>query len=122
MPEGNPDIRRFVDELTKIEFEHVEDVRRYAYKLRDLQRAVAIEAELSADELQGLLQMTPVSSTESGGTTRKRAKMVATHLRRTGEYARSGAISSVKLWSSMKRHYGQLMTPDDKKKKKLDFN
>lgn len=122
MPEANTDIRRFVDELTKIEFDHVEDVRKYAYKLRDLQRAVAIEAELSADELQSLLMMTPLSPTESPGTTRKRAKMVATHLRRTGEYARSSAISSVKLWTSMKRHYGSLIKPTTKKKKTLNFD
>lgn len=122
MADAASDIRRYVDELTRIEFEHVDDVRRYAYKLRDLQRAVAIEADLSADELQALLEMTALSPTEGGGTTRKRAKMVASHLRRTGEYARSSAISAVKLWSSMRRHYGSLIKPPTKKKKTLNFN
>ncbi len=116
-------LRKIVDDLSRIEFEHVEDVRRYAYKLRDLQRAVSIEADLSADELQAQLELTPLSPTEGGGTTRKRAKMVATHLRRTADYARASAISAVRLWSSMRRHYGSLMKPEKaSKKKSLNFN
>ncbi|GLU49849.1 hypothetical protein [Nocardiopsis ansamitocini] len=116
MSESTATAKKLLDEMGKIEFENASDIRRYATKLRELQRAIAMEVELSADELEAALATVALTSTESMATSRKRAKAVASHLRRAGSRARESAISSVSLWGSVRKHYGILMGAEKPRK------
>ncbi|MFC3997964.1 hypothetical protein ACFOVU_18665 [Nocardiopsis sediminis] len=112
--------KQIISELEAIEFETGSDVRKYTELVRRLSRAVAMELEYSAQELEAVLKDLPPGDGDGHLTARIKARSVARHLRRAAEAQRTVGIESVRTWGSMLKHFEHLIKPK-KRKKTIDL-
>lgn len=108
--------KTIIDELEMIEFETGSDIRLYTEKVRKLSRAIAMELEYSAQELEASLKDLPPADGESSRAVRSKARSIARHLRRAAEAQRTVGIESVRTWGSMLKHFEHLIKPKGKRK------
>jgi len=110
-----------ISDLEEIEFNSGSDIREYTEKVRKLSKALAMELDYSAQELQARLKDLPPADGESPRAMRAKARSVARHLRRSAEAQRTVGIESVRTWGSMLKHFGHLIKPK-KVRKVLDLS
>ncbi|MFE0270513.1 hypothetical protein ACFWZ7_26175 [Nocardiopsis alba] len=110
-----------LDELEGIEFETGSDIRLYTEKVRRLSRAIAMELDYSAQELEAALKDLPPADGESRIAVRRKAKTIARHLRRASEAQRMVGIESVRTWGSMIKHFEHLIKPAKGKRKTINL-
>jgi hypothetical protein len=113
--------RQIIAELEAIEFDSGSAIRLYTEKVRRLSRALAMELEYSAQELEAALKELPPGAGEGQLTARRKARAVARHLRRSAEAQRNVGIEAVRTWGSLAKHYEHLVKPR-KRRKTLNLN
>ncbi|WP_017578566.1 hypothetical protein [Nocardiopsis kunsanensis] len=111
--------RKLVAELEKIELNTGSDIRKYTERVRRLSRALAMELEYSAQELEAGLRDLPPASGQSRIGVRKRSKQVAKHLRRAAEAQRLVGVEGVRTWGSVTKHFGHLIRKGNRAKKRV---
>ncbi|MEV2279224.1 hypothetical protein AB0I72_26965 [Nocardiopsis sp. NPDC049922] len=113
--------KQIISDLEAIEFETGSDIRKYTETVRKLSRALAMELEYSAQELEAALKDLPPEPGESARAVRSKARSIARHLRRSAEAQRTVGIEAVRTWGSMVKHFEHLIKPQ-KKRKTIDLN
>lgn len=108
------------NELADREFNTGSDIREYTDGLRRLARALAMEMEYSAQELEALLKELPPADGESRLAVRRKARTIAKHLRRAAEAQRTVGVEGARTWGSLLNHFEHLIKPA-KRKKVLDL-
>ncbi|MFE1399241.1 MULTISPECIES: hypothetical protein [Nocardiopsis] len=108
--------KQIISDLEAIEFETGSDIRRYTETVRKLSRALAMELEYSAQELEAALKDLPPGDGESHLAMRRKARSVARHLRRSAEAQRMVGIEAVRTWGSMIKHFEHLIKPKKKRR------
>ncbi|OLT29316.1 hypothetical protein BJF83_12080 [Nocardiopsis sp. CNR-923] len=108
--------KQIIAELEEIEFETGSDIRRYTERVRRLSRALAMELEYSAQELEAVLKDLPPGDGESHRAVRSKSRSIARHLRRSAEAQRTVGIEAVRTWGSMVKHFEHLIKPKKRKK------
>lgn len=108
--------RELFNELSDTEFLTGSDIRNYVDGHRRLSRALAMELEYSAQELEAVLKDLPPADGESNMAVRRKARSVAKHLRRAAEAQRTVGIESARTWGSMLKHFEHLIKPKKKRK------
>ncbi|WP_028647877.1 hypothetical protein [Nocardiopsis sp. CNT312] len=112
--------QQIITELEGIEFETGSDIRKYTERVRRLSRALAMELEYSAQELEASLKDLPPADGESHMAVRRKARSIARHLRRSAEAQRTVGIEAVRTWGSMVKHFEHLIKPK-KRRKTIDL-
>ncbi|MEV2279356.1 hypothetical protein AB0I72_27645 [Nocardiopsis sp. NPDC049922] len=112
--------QQIIAELEGIEFETGSDIRKYTERVRRLSRALAMELEYSAQELEAALKDLPPADGESHMAVRRKARSIARHLRRSAEAQRTVGIEAVRTWGSMLKHFEHLIKPQ-KRRKTIDL-
>jgi len=113
--------KQIISELEDIEFNTGSDVRLYTEKVRRLSRAIAMEMEYSAQELEALLKDLPPAEGESRLAVRRKARSIAKHLRRSAEAQRLVGIEAVRTWGSMLTHFEHLIKPKKGKRRTINL-
>lgn len=108
-PTERSELKRIMADLEMIQFETGSDIRRYTETVRKLSRALAVELEFSAQELEGALRELPPGDGGSRLATRRKARSVARHLRRAAEGQRIVGVEAVRTWGSMLKHFDYLV-------------
>ena len=119
-PTERSELKRIMADLEMIEFSTGSDIRRYTETVRKLSRALAVELEFSAQELEAALKEMPPGPGESRLAMRRKARSVARHLRRAAEGQRIVGIEAVRTWGSMLKHFEYMVKR--KKRKTLDLS
>lgn len=114
------ELKRIMADLESIEFETGSDIRRYTETVRKLSRAMSMELEFSAQELEAALKELPPGSGESRLAMRRKARSVARHLRRAAEGQRVVGVEAVRTWGSLAKHF-EYLVKRKKSKKPLDL-
>lgn len=120
-PTERSELKRIMSDLEMIEFETGSDIRRYTETVRKLSRALAVELEFSAQELEAALKELPPGPGESRLAMRRKARSVARHLRRAAEGQRVVGVEAVRTWGSMLKHF-EYLVKRKKRKKALDLS
>ncbi len=120
-PTERSELKRIMADLEAIEFETGSDIRRYVETTRKLSRALSVELEFSAQELEAALNELPPGDGASRLTMRRRARSVARHLRRAAEAQRAVGVESVRTWASLHKHF-EYLVKRKKRKKSLDLS
>ncbi|WP_017587635.1 hypothetical protein [Nocardiopsis ganjiahuensis] len=113
--------RDLFNELADREFHTGTDIREYTDGLRRLSRALAMELEYSAQELEAVLKDLPPADGESHMAVRRKARTIAKHLRRAAEAQRTVGIEGARTWGSLTKHFEHLIKPK-KKRKVIDLD
>ncbi|MCY9787165.1 MULTISPECIES: hypothetical protein [unclassified Nocardiopsis] len=124
MAEANTErseLKRIMADLESIEFETGSDIRRYVETTRKLSRALSMELEFSAQELEAALRELPPGDGESRLAMRRKAKSVTRHLRRCAEAQRTVGVEAVRTWASLHKHF-EYLVKRKKRKKALDLS
>ncbi|WP_174545758.1 hypothetical protein [Nocardiopsis dassonvillei] len=110
------DARKIIADLDAIELDTGSDIRRYTETVRKLARALAMELDYTAQELEAALREMPPADGVSRLASRARARSVARHLRRAAEAQRAVGIESVRTWGSLRKHFEHLVKRRTKRK------
>ncbi|MFE6387658.1 hypothetical protein [Nocardiopsis dassonvillei] len=124
MTEANTErseLKRIMADLEAIQFETGSDIRHYTETTRKLSRALAVELEFSAQELEAALKELPPGGGESRLAMRRKARSVARHLRRAAEAQRLVGVEAVRTWGSMLKHFDHLVKRK-KRRRSLDLS
>ena len=113
--------KALISELESIEFMTGSDVRQYSERVRKLSKALAVELEYGAQELEASLRDLPPGPDDGRFTARRKARSVARHLRRAAEAQRTVGIESVRTWGSLEKHYEHLLKNRAKPRKVMDL-
>ncbi|APC37832.1 hypothetical protein A9R04_25535 [Nocardiopsis dassonvillei] len=108
--------RRIIAELDAIELDTGSDIRKYTETVRKLARALAMELEFTAQELEAALAELPPAQGESRLAVRRKARSVARHLRRAAEAQRTVGVEGVRTWGSLRKHFEHLVKKRPKRK------
>jgi hypothetical protein len=96
-------------------------LREYCENGRTLIRPLYNELHIAADELEAMLRLVPSNDPSFGGLdSRVRAKIVAGHLRRSGDAAEAAVVSLVKCFMSYRKHF--LIPPAAANRPVFDIN
>ncbi|MFE5329425.1 plasmid transfer protein TraA [Embleya sp. NPDC056575] len=91
-------------------------LREYCDRARKAFRLLAIELNVSAEELQAFLKEVPDPPAGSGfSPSHKRARLIAGHVRTAADASQHAAASMVRAWRSFERQYELEMNPTKKK-------
>ena len=120
-PTERSELKRIMADLEAIQFETGSDIRNYTETTRKLARALAMELEFSAQELEAALRDLPPGSGVSRLAMRRKARSVARHLRRAAEAQRAVGVEAVRTWGSLRKHF-EYLVKRKKHKKALDLS
>ena len=113
--------QKLMAELSAIEFNTASDIQTYTRRVRDLTRALAVELEYGAEEIEARLRGVEPTGDDTALTVARKARTTARHLRRSAEATRSAGIEAVRTWGSLRKHFESQMDPQRKPKKKIDL-
>ena len=108
-PTERSELKKIMSDLEMIEFNTGSDIRKYTETVRKLSRALAVELEFSAQELEAALRYLPPGPSESTLGVRRKARSVARHLRRAAEGQRVVGVEAVRTWGSLRKHFEHLV-------------
>jgi hypothetical protein len=103
-----PDKR--IPNLSAYELRGTQDVALYSQALRDMSRAIAMEIDYTAAELQATLSRAGLSLGDKF-TARVKAWKVTRRLRRARDLYNGAAVEAVKFWATYKQEYDVAIQP-----------
>lgn len=113
--------KKIIEHMEAQEFNSASEIKEYANNARDLLKAIAVEIEFGAQELEARLKELPPGDGEGRATAMRKAKSVSRHLRKAAKATRSGATESTRTWASLQRQYDHIIKPKKERKKKIDL-
>lgn len=96
--------------LSGVEIRGTQDVALYSEAMRDICRAMAMEVDFTAAELQSVLGRAGTSLTDKF-TARMKARKVTRRLRRARDLLNGAAIEAVKFWATYRMEYDPVLRP-----------
>ncbi|CAM3656485.1 hypothetical protein GCM10009799_47490 [Nocardiopsis rhodophaea] len=114
--------KKLLDELANIEFNAGSDIAKWATKMRLILKALSMELEYGAQEIEARLSEVPAPEGSSGVVVARKAKSVGRHARRSAEAARKSAVEVVRTWASVERQFDYVLAPQTKRKKPIDLS
>lgn len=97
-------------------------LRQYCDRARKAFRILAIELNVSAEELQAFLMEVPDPPAGSGrNPSHKRARLVAGHIRTAADASQHAAASMVRAWRSFEKQFELEMNPQKRATRKPTF-
>lgn len=102
-----------IPNLSAFEIRGTQDVALYSTALRDVSRALAMEVDYTAAELQATLQRAGLSLGDKW-TARMKARKVTRRLRRARDLYNGAAIEAVKFWATYRMEYDPVLRPSAK--------
>ncbi|CAL9359526.1 hypothetical protein [Nocardiopsis dassonvillei] len=115
-PTERSELKRIMNDLESIQFETGSDIRKYTETVRKLSRALAVELDFSAQELEAALKEMPPGSGVSRLAMKRKARSVARHLRRAAEGQRVVGVEAVRTWGSLRKHFEYLVKKRPRRK------
>ena len=107
--------------LSTFELRGTEDIAQYSAALRDTGRALALEVDYTAAELQTILAKAGMTLGDKL-TARLKARKVTRRLRRYRDLQNGAAIEAVKFWATYRAEYDTLFRPAHQQPNKWHWN
>lgn len=101
---------RSIPNLSAFEIRGTQDVALYSTALRDVSRAMAMEIDFTAAELQTTLSRAGTSFGDKW-TARTKARRVTRRLRRARDLYNGAAIEAVRFWATYRQEYDPMLRP-----------
>jgi len=102
--------RQKIPNLSAFEIRGTADVAAYSEALRDVSRAIAVEVDYTAAELQATLSRAGMSLGDKWAA-RWKARKVTRRLRRARDLYNGAAIEAVKFWATYRMEYDPMLKP-----------
>ncbi len=106
-------------DLARIELRGTRDVAAYAQEARDLGRALAMELDMTAHELDMRLAKAGAGLWERFAA-RRASRQVTNRLRRSAAHANAAGDECMRFWRAYRQVYAELIDPD-RRKSSWDF-
>lgn len=107
---------RRIPELAAIEFDSVENIKKYADELRDHFRDLTNEIDTALSDLQAILEEQEVAGNKFDA--RMKARKAVRPLRRVANRTYTARIDVVRFWATFTRVYADVINPQKKRKTK----